>query len=246
VAAIQEALELVADVRNLPARWAAELFSRTLRSWEAVPDSALPVSNEFIAERAYYLFLDRGAVEGDDLADWFRAERELQSLFREYTCGLNEASDVESTGHIGSDSSCLAEEPINCVATDVQSPPLKGIETRDWALDTGERQDGKMGDMIKTGGLNKDSMDAGLVNYRDSIREMTAEERNRFRGKVLAILVETGKIIAAEETPEELKKAVDCSQFRGRRWRLMDGPGDEPPLTVGEFLALHDDGKVEG
>ena len=35
-------------------------------------------STETIRLRAYEIFLARGATHGDDLADWFRAERELR------------------------------------------------------------------------------------------------------------------------------------------------------------------------
>lgn len=34
---------------------------------------------ETIRVRAYELFLQRGAAHGDDLADWFSAERELRA-----------------------------------------------------------------------------------------------------------------------------------------------------------------------
>lgn len=39
--------------------------------------SGSPISHEEIAARAYELFLARGGQQGDDLADWFRAEAEL-------------------------------------------------------------------------------------------------------------------------------------------------------------------------
>jgi Protein of unknown function (DUF2934) len=38
--------------------------------------SASP-SHEEIAERAYQIFLERGAEHGHDVEDWFRAEQEL-------------------------------------------------------------------------------------------------------------------------------------------------------------------------
>jgi hypothetical protein len=34
---------------------------------------------EILRTRAYELFLERGAIHGDDLADWFRAEHELRA-----------------------------------------------------------------------------------------------------------------------------------------------------------------------
>ncbi len=43
---------------------------------EAAPGTRVNI--ETIRERAYELFLARGAVHGDDLADWLNAERELR------------------------------------------------------------------------------------------------------------------------------------------------------------------------
>jgi hypothetical protein len=37
------------------------------------------LTEEQIRQRAYEIFLARGAVPGDDLQDWLRAERELQA-----------------------------------------------------------------------------------------------------------------------------------------------------------------------
>ena len=42
-------------------------------------DSDRPVRADQIAERAYELYLDRGAQHGADLDDWLQAERELGS-----------------------------------------------------------------------------------------------------------------------------------------------------------------------
>jgi hypothetical protein len=40
---------------------------------------AADVTHESIARRAYELYMSRGPHEGDALADWFRAERELSA-----------------------------------------------------------------------------------------------------------------------------------------------------------------------
>lgn len=37
---------------------------------------------EQVRERAYYIYLERGGVAGDPLADWLQAERELRDRFR--------------------------------------------------------------------------------------------------------------------------------------------------------------------
>ena len=89
------------------------------------------------------------------------------------------------------------------------------------------------------------SADSDLRNYRDAIGEMTDRERDRLRGKVLAILCETGRIVAVESTVEELTSAVEKTQFQGLPWRLMDGPGDEPPLSVDDFLTLHGETSID-
>jgi hypothetical protein len=46
---------------------------------ELVTATAEP-SHEQIAERAYGLWLSRGAHDGDALDDWYRAERELRDV----------------------------------------------------------------------------------------------------------------------------------------------------------------------
>jgi len=38
-----------------------------------------PVTEEQIRQRAYEIFLARGAAPGQDIEDWLRAERELQA-----------------------------------------------------------------------------------------------------------------------------------------------------------------------
>lgn len=45
-------------------------------------DQSVPVavSEEAVRTRAYYLYLERGAVPGRELDDWLQAEREVHSL----------------------------------------------------------------------------------------------------------------------------------------------------------------------
>jgi Protein of unknown function (DUF2934) len=45
---------------------------------ENQPDKSLVITNDIIAQRAYALYLARGAQDGHDLEDWLQAERELQ------------------------------------------------------------------------------------------------------------------------------------------------------------------------
>jgi hypothetical protein len=50
----------------------------------SVTDEATEVTPEQIAERAYALYLARGAEDGHDVEDWLQAERDLResSLLR--------------------------------------------------------------------------------------------------------------------------------------------------------------------
>lgn len=58
----------------------AVTFNRQAQSKIQTPPRA--VSEQAIRERAYYLFLERGAVGGDALQDWLRAEQELRAAAR--------------------------------------------------------------------------------------------------------------------------------------------------------------------
>jgi len=75
---------------------------------------------------------------------------------------------------------------------------------------------------------------------RRTPQQLTDDELARYRGKVLAVLAATGRVIAAADSAAELKAAVENSSYAGQFWRLVDGPtNDKPPMTVAEFLELH-------
>ena len=63
------------------------LSSRTAARFERAPESSfvtvqefaeLELSHDEIAERAYHIYLERGARPGDPFADWLTAERQLR------------------------------------------------------------------------------------------------------------------------------------------------------------------------
>lgn len=60
----------------------ARRFDRNQASSTATPQDSSPGSNETnrdrIAERAYARYEARGRTDGDDLGDWFEAERQLR------------------------------------------------------------------------------------------------------------------------------------------------------------------------
>ena len=61
-----------------PHLWRAVALSlkRTVPKWIALSGK---ITLKALRMRAYELFLERGAIHGDDLADWFRAEQELRA-----------------------------------------------------------------------------------------------------------------------------------------------------------------------
>ena len=78
--------------------------------------------------------------------------------------------------------------------------------------------------------------------YRDKLGNMSIEEQLRlFKGKVLAIDILTGSVIASVDANTKnvhalLKTAVENSYFPGSDWRLVDGPTGDEPMTIDELL----------
>lgn len=225
------------SVEGLPAAWAAILISRPLHHWNDVPDDDLPIPSDFIATRAYYLFLEHDRQEGRDWAHWFAAEADIRGTFRELVAGLQEAGD-DWSGEMPKSPSSETEEPIqDRAAWGVQ--PLEG----DGFLDRAALRGDKMGYMDKQ---NRDFRESGklaaaesLRNYRDPVARMTQADRERYKGKLLGVLCETGEIIAAAATEGELEAAVDRAGYRECAWRIMGGPSDAAPVAIDQFLGLN-------
>lgn len=57
---------------------ASETTATNAVATDEQPASSGPTHDQ-IVQRAYELFLARGAIHGDDLEDWLRAERELRA-----------------------------------------------------------------------------------------------------------------------------------------------------------------------
>ena len=74
-----------------------------------------------------------------------------------------------------------------------------------------------------------------LDEFQDHVGQMSSEDRIRYKDKVLAILCRTGKIIAAEDTIDELRTAVMESVHSDMDWRLVDGPTSKNPMTIDEL-----------
>ncbi|MCP4594295.1 MAG: DUF2934 domain-containing protein [bacterium] len=51
----------------------------TSKTQKSVPDTRSELREEQIRQRAYELYLARGACLGDPMGDWLRAEQELRS-----------------------------------------------------------------------------------------------------------------------------------------------------------------------
>lgn len=224
-------------VEGLPAAWAAMLISRPLHHWDAVPDEELPIPSDFIATRAYYLFLEHDRQEGRDWADWFAAEADMRATFRELVSELQGAGE-DWAGETPKSLSSETEEPIEDRAVRGVQPPESGD-----FLDSAGSPDDKMGYMDKKG---REIREAGkreaaesLRNYRDPVARMTHADRERYKGKLLGVLCETGEIIAAAVTEGELEAAVERAGYRESAWRIMGGPSDAAPVAMDQFLGLN-------
>jgi hypothetical protein len=53
-------------------------------------------SPEEIRQRAYEIYNERGGTDGNDLEDWFQAERELQETYREETAKMSKKTNNKS------------------------------------------------------------------------------------------------------------------------------------------------------
>ena len=53
-------------------------------------------SPEEIRHRAYEIYNERGGTDGNDLEDWFQAERELQEKYREETAKNSKKTNNKS------------------------------------------------------------------------------------------------------------------------------------------------------
>jgi DUF2934 family protein len=68
--------------------WEAEKSTDCSSDWAEIANEETAMhetietfpTNGQIEERAYEIFLERGATDGDDLADWLKAEEELKAL----------------------------------------------------------------------------------------------------------------------------------------------------------------------
>lgn len=64
--------------RKVPMKMKSNRDSST-KAMTGVERSRGPVTDDQIRQRAYEIFLARGAAPGQDIEDWLRAERELQA-----------------------------------------------------------------------------------------------------------------------------------------------------------------------
>ncbi len=78
--------------------------------------------------------------------------------------------------------------------------------------------------------LQRDSGD--LRKYHDAVGQLSVTERKDYRGKILAVLTETGNIIAVASNKTELCESVAATRFADCPWRIFDGPTSDTPTTT--------------
>jgi len=224
--------------------WERVFAGRSLSDWQKVGDADLPIPDEFVQQAAYYLHLRHGRSHGRDLADWFEAQAQLRQEFRQYIALLSReeresftAANWDLDAEMGRrPSSDRSFHPKMIAGTGARR--ATGNESC-----SGPFRPGKISHMSKLRKVRNISGDdpefrealEGFARYRDPVTRMTDADRVKYQGKLLAILSETGEIIAAEWTLQALQQAVGSSEYKGRDWRLLDGPSGEPPIPIAEL-----------
>lgn len=219
---------------EIPTAWIRMIRSRPLAAWKDVRDDELPIPIRFISDAAYFLYAERGGIDGFDVDHWLEAEMTLRGVFRESVDALLEADAAElelliSPGdeHQESErSGPMAGTGLAC-ATKPQS--VISHAPRRWTNKPGSVKMGNMGNIDDLTPSEACALREQHAGYHDALGEMGEEQRRQYRGKVLAIASETGEIIAFADSRTELRVKVQASRFRDRYWRVADGPtGDEP------------------
>lgn len=218
------------STNEICAAWASIVCSRRLDRWHDIPDDALPIPESWIQTAAYFLFVDRGCEHGFDLDDWFEAKRTLVQQFRELVDDfLDEDGPPERNSSVDSSDPESMEHKSGCCAHD---------EIGGFTVCQRGGKDGKMGNMNLRDITEQDSEVRSAVlsvrAYRDPFTFATPEELEHWRNKVIAILPETGEVIAVAESVQELRILVAESEYHGQTWRLMDGPSGQIPLSLKE------------
>ena len=86
---------------------------------------------------------------------------------------------------------------------------------------------------------------AKYANYRDQVGDLSDAQRAEYRDKVLAVLCDTGEIVAAASSIAELRSAVASAGYANRPWRLVDGPTAETSVPLSEVESLCREGNDE-
>ncbi|MBX3436705.1 MAG: DUF2934 domain-containing protein [Planctomycetaceae bacterium] len=218
------------STQEICAAWASIICSRRLDRWQYVPDDELPIPESWIRVAAYYRFVERGCLHGFDQYDWLDAERSLIQQFREL---VDDFLDYEEP--LEGNFSVDLRQPMSMEST---SDCNRHGEMEGSTICQRDGSDVKMGNVNLTCCSSKNesvkSVAQTVRSYRDPLTSATAEQLDLWKNKVIAILPETGEVIAFAESVEKLRLRVAESEYRGRTWRLMDGPIGQAPLSLKE------------
>jgi hypothetical protein len=230
---LQESIVSEAARQGVPA-WIAELLEpRPLWQWGGRTDEELQQSlpHEVIAVSAYFKHLMRGReIHGFDVTDWDDGKKELliqvraaiESLTNPFVHDFDEDSE-DADQHVRRDPALRRNESHSQDPMDVVAyvAATNGV-SEDIVMPSKPEQ-------------IPEQVIADLKCYRDSLANLSADDRAKYQGKVLAVLEETGEVIAVESNVADLRKAVAQSEYKGRPWRRVDGPTGFPPITLAEL-----------
>ena len=223
----------VALKSDVCAAWASLVFSRCLDRWEHVPNDELPIPESWVQECAYFYFLSRGGQHGFHLDDWFAAKRSLAERFRGLVSEFLEDEEPTEGKYSAGSIQSMSIESVEELDQSDESNEYNKYAVCQWNGKDVNMENMRFRKISENDPVIQEAA-ASLREFRDPFASATEEELAYWRDKVLAILPDTGEVIAVAESVQELRKLVENSDHCGRTWRLMDGPTGHVPLSLKE------------
>lgn len=213
---------LVAEVMALP-------LSKRVATLE-LPLEKVSIPQHYIAERAYFKFLERGSeIHGFDKEDWFEALGELRILLRELLSPPEEQRrydfDGQTEGNVEESSSQPKTDDDTESSRDASVPDAQPLQDGRGAAASSSKE-GKMT-------TRKEGLDV-YGNYwpkrprpirSDMDVELFASEFAGFR--VVVVHCETDEVYAAGHDEKSLRKGFEESDYQLSDFQLEPGPGPE-------------------
>lgn len=228
--------------------WAGQFPEKSFEQWCALPDEELPVSKELIEIRAYFLFVQKGRTLGDEFRDWLDAERSLRKEFRadlnSFYLGTCDDTQEEGNPAFSAEPSWtmkwnigeqrIGRRPDNEALRRFDAAEIEPCDGSQGGVKVDKMRSLKKIHELVAGDPLVEEGASHFRDYHDHVGDLTEAERQAYQGKVLAVLSETGQIIAVADDIQNLRRLIAESAYQGRPWRLIDGPTGKPRVPINE------------